>query len=120
MLALMWLAVGMHFALAIVLVRKYFRTRDVGFVWLGVAVVVWPLVSRILDQGERALVDRVLSHDPPGFYPFTLVERGQITIGTLLTSLNYLQQTIGVGLLLIAVIYLCRSKGGDDLQAATR
>jgi hypothetical protein len=36
------LAVLMYTAVAVVLVRTYLRTRDVGFVRLGVAVIAWP------------------------------------------------------------------------------
>src|SRR5260370_18895100 len=45
---LSWLALVSPLALAIVLVRKYVRTRDIGFVWLGAAGVIWPLVSGLL------------------------------------------------------------------------
>src|SRR5262245_34389866 len=42
-------------AVAILLVRTYRRTHAIGFIWLGVAVLVWPLAARPL----RFLVDRV-------------------------------------------------------------
>ena len=71
------LAVVLHFVIAIILVRKYLRTRDVGFVWLGVAVVIWPLVSLLLERGERSLIDRVVHHRVVGFYPFSLVSMGK-------------------------------------------
>ena len=48
---LSWLALVSPLALAIVLVRKYLRTCDMGFVWLGVAGVIWPLVSGLLVSG---------------------------------------------------------------------
>jgi hypothetical protein len=102
------LAFGLHIVIAFILVRKYLRTRDIGFVWLGVAVVVWPLLSKLLDGGERILVDRVLKHQPV-VYPFTLVEHGNIKIGRLLTTLGAGQQFIGIVLLTIAVLYLYRA-----------
>jgi len=39
---------------AAVFVWKYFRTKDVGLLWLAVAVVIWPLVSREIEH--RALL----------------------------------------------------------------
>jgi hypothetical protein len=99
----------LHFAIAIILVRKYLRTRDVGFIWLGVAVVIWPLVSNVLQAGTRVLVDHILKHEWVAFYPFTLVERGEVTVGVLVSWLAILQQLVGVCLLLVAVFYLSRT-----------
>jgi len=112
MLADILVAVGLvlHLAIAVVLVRKYLRTRDVGLVWLGVAVVIWPLVSRLLEHGESVLIDRLVKGQSVGYFPFSLVERGQITIGGLFTSLNLLQQLVGIGLLLVAALYLYKTK----------
>ena len=112
------LAVLLLFAIAIILVRKYLRTRDVGLVWLGVAVVIWPLVSRLLELGESSLIDRVAHHQLVGFYPFSLVEHGQMTLGVLVASLSMFQQLIGICLLLVAVLYLSKTKNTTGLQAA--
>jgi hypothetical protein len=103
-------ALLLHLAIAVILVRKFIQTRDIGFIWLGAAVVIWPLLSKLLDAGERVLIDRTLNHQWAAFYPFTLVERGQITLGSLVASVALFQQLIGVGLLLIAVLYLARTK----------
>jgi hypothetical protein len=70
----------LNLAVAIILVPGYLRTRDVGFIWLGVAVVIWPLVSRMLEAGEHVLVGRVRSAAGEMF-PFSLVASGQITLG---------------------------------------
>jgi len=112
------LAVVVQVALAAVLVRRYLRTRDVGFVWLAGAVGIWPLISRIIEQGEKVLIDRVVQGQLIGLYPFSLVERGEMSIGGLVMYLNLLQQLIGVGLLFIAVLYLCKTKRNGNLQAA--
>jgi hypothetical protein len=112
------LAVVLHFVIAIVLVRKCVRTRDVGFVWLGAAVVIWPLVSRLLELGERSLIDRLAQHRVVGFYPFSLVEHGQMTLGGLVAPLSWFQQLIGICLLLVAVLYLSKTKNTTDLRAA--
>jgi hypothetical protein len=103
-------------SLFMVLVIKYLRTRDVGFVWLGVAVVIWPVVSSLLNRGERLGIDRVISGRSVGFFPFTLVERGQTSVGNLSTTLALLHNLVGIGLLFIAVFYLCRTKHGGTIQ----
>jgi hypothetical protein len=104
------LALLLHLAIAVILVRRYIRTRDVGFIWLGVAVVIWPLVSRLLELGERSIINRVARHEWVGVYPFSLVERGQMTLGELVLSLGLLQQLAGVCLLLVAVLYLSKAR----------
>ena len=104
------LVVILHLAIAVVLVRKYVRTRDVGFIWLGIALVLWPVVSSLLDRGQSVLLARLVNHRPIGFYPFSLVERGEMTIGAFFTVLATAQRLVGAVLLLVAVAYLCRAR----------
>jgi hypothetical protein len=108
----------LHLAIAVVLTRKYLLTRDVGFVWLGVAVFVWPLVSRLLQHREFVLIDRVVSGKSVGFYPFNLVASGQMTFSSLIASLNLVHELIGIGLLFVAVLYLYKTKDHRDLHSA--
>lgn len=103
-------AIALQLAIVIALVRKYLRTHDAGFIWLGVAVVLWPWVSGLLDHEKRTLFDYILRGHLAGFYPFSLIQRGQITVGSLFTSLSLLQNLIGGGLLLVAVLYLHKTK----------
>jgi hypothetical protein len=103
-------ALLVQLAIAIILVRKYLVTRDVAFIWLGLAVAVWPLLSLILDVGAHAYIERIARHGSVGFYPFTLVENGQITSAELTYYVGVLRQVIGVGLLLVAVLTLCKTK----------
>jgi hypothetical protein len=105
---LLALALGLHVAIAAILVRQYLRTRDAGLVWLGVAVVVWPLASRLLEAGERVSIDRAIRHQFV-IYPFSLIGSGQVGIGSLVTSFAVFQQLIGLCLLLVAVLYLSRA-----------
>jgi hypothetical protein len=103
-------ALVLHIAIGAILVRQYLRTRDVGFIWLGVAVVLWPGISRLLEAGEKVFIDRLIRHESVDFYPFSLVASGQMTTGNLVMSLAVFQQFIGVCLLLVAVLYLSRAK----------
>jgi hypothetical protein len=103
-------ALLLYLAIAVILVRKFIQTGDIGFIWLGGAVVIWPLLSKLLDSGERMLIDRTLNHQWTAFYPFTLVQRGEMSLGSLVASLALFQQLIGVCLLLIAVLYLSKTK----------
>jgi hypothetical protein len=102
--------VVLYIAIAAILVRQYLRTRDVGFVWLAVALFIWPVISRLLEWGEKVLIGRLIHNQPVGFYPFTLVASGQMSIGSLVASFAVFQQFIGVCLLLVAILYLSRAK----------
>ena len=93
------------------IIRKYLRTRDIGLIWLGVAVVIWPLLSHILDRREMVLVNRLLRRESVGFFPFTLVEHGQMAVGTLVESFVLLHRLVGLSLLLVAVFYLHKMNG---------
>lgn len=102
-------AVVLRFAIAGILVRQYLRTRDAGFLWLGAAVFIWPLVSRLLDAGVHISIARAVNGQAT-IYPFTLVPGGRLTIGTLLRWSAVFQQFTGSCLLLVAVLYLSRMK----------
>jgi hypothetical protein len=103
----MLLILALYLTLTVVLGRKYLRTRDVGFVWLAMAVVFWPLISNLIGP---TLIRRLIRGQPVKFYPFSLAQNGQMSIGQLITSLNSLEQLIGVALLLVAVLYLYKRK----------
>lgn len=100
-------------AIAVLLVRKYLLTRDVGFIWLGAAVLVWPVVSHLLlDPLKSVLIDRLIHGQAIRIYPFTLVEHGEITIGSFVASIDWAQQLVGICLLFVAV-YLSKTKSQD-------
>jgi hypothetical protein len=103
-------------AVVVVLVRKYLQTRDRGFVWLGVAVIIWPGVSGVLEGGECLLIALPSGSHWGTFFPFNLVSSGRMTLGTLFTTLHLLQELVGIGLLLVAVLFLSKSKGDSKPQ----
>jgi hypothetical protein len=99
------ITVVFYLSIATMLLLKYLHTRDVGFVWLGVAVIVWPLLSSPLQYGQRLLIDRV------GGGPF-------YTIGELVVTITYARQIVGLALLFTAVFYLSKTKGQTDMRVA--
>jgi hypothetical protein len=103
--ALVAVAAILYVAIAMVLVRKYLRSHDVGFAWLGVAVIVWPLLSQLLQYGVRIVIDRF------GSGPF-------YAIGDLVLTIKYAQQTVSLVLLFVAVRYLSKTSGRTDLRVA--
>lgn len=119
MMFLAVLAIVLYLAIAALLFRKYLRTRDAAFIWLAAAVVVWPLISRLLlDPLAGTLINRLAHGNLVGFFPFTLVEHGQMSLGTLVSSFALIKQIIGICLLLVAVLYLSKTKSEHGRDAA--
>jgi len=89
-LVLASIAAVLYVAIATVLVRKYLHTRDSGFLWLGAAVVVWPVLNRLVEIGQRIIARHA----------------GGVTVVTI----AYARGIVGLALLLVAVSYLSRTK----------
>ena len=104
----------LYAAVAALLVWKYRRTGDTGFLWLGLPLVLLPLVALPLALWLQVGVDRLARGHPVSAFPFTLVEQGRLTLGGLLTLLNLVEHVVWGGLSLIAVLALRphRAKGG--------
>ncbi len=96
---------ALYIGLGVVLIRKYLRTRDAGFIWLGVAAVLWPMASPLLDS---LVMERIISGH----------SNSQMTMGEIASLARAVQQTISLGLLLVAVLYLSRTKRGRTPLAA--
>jgi hypothetical protein len=106
--ALVVLQIGLAVAIIVALTRKYLHTRDIGFVWLGVAAVIWPFASGFLAASLRMLVQRSINGNPVAVYPFSMVGHGELTYGSVLLVFNVARQVIATGLMLIAILYLHR------------
>lgn len=102
-------ALVLYAAIAAVLIHKYRRTHDAGFIWLGIALIGWPLISSLIERGERISIDRLVQHQPIASWPFTLVERGTTTLGSLVTELAAGRRVVGLILVLVAIAYLRRT-----------
>ena len=92
----------LYLALAVALARKYQRTRDVGFVWLGVAVVLWPFLANLARWG----VALSMQHSSHG-------QLAAVAGGNLVGLFDLLQR--GVELLLLLLAVFCLSKTPSDL-----
>jgi len=111
------LVAGLYLPIVIMLVRKYLRTRDVGFAWLGAVVVAWPVLSLLFGYGQTVLLDRI-RHRESVLFPFSLAESGQMTLGEVMMYLAYSQLLVGLALLFVAVFYLCKAKNEPDMRVA--
>lgn len=97
-------------ATAVALVRKYAVRQDRGLLWLGGALVVWPLISRLLSYGMVYGVDTCrLPAGCANLFPFSLVVQNNITLGELVALHQYIDHIVGASLVLVAVTQLYRN-----------
>jgi hypothetical protein len=106
--------VVLSLAIMAALIQKYRLTRDQGFLWLGLPLVVMPLLSFPL----RHWIDRLVGGRGVGFFPYTLVERGEMSIGNLVALLGKVQHWVTLGLFLIAILMLYKAKPSHTLTRA--
>jgi hypothetical protein len=78
-------------AVIVALTRKYIATRDIGFVWLGLAIVIWPRVSGLLQAFA-------VNHRAFGGY----------SSGATYTLLKMSMLAVELSLQLVAILYLYR------------
>ena len=103
-------AVLLYVAIIVALIHKYRRTGDRGFLWLGVPLVILPILGVPLDHWLHLAIDRLASGGRIGFFPFTLVEQGTMSLGSLVFLLTAVRQLVGAGLILVAILMLHRAK----------
>jgi hypothetical protein len=103
--AIVLLAVLARISIVIVLIWRYLRTREVGLLWLGAGLVLWPTISSLLGLGGHDLIDRWHGQLP------SLIERVHLSTGDLVMAATFSEQFIGSCLLLVAILYLSRTKG---------
>jgi hypothetical protein len=94
---------------AAVLLLKYQSTKDVGLLWLVVAGVIWPVVSRVI---ERRIVHSINGgvQEHAGVYQYLAANNGQMSLGTFVVTATLVDHFIGASLLLLAALHLYRGK----------
>jgi ABC-type polysaccharide/polyol phosphate export permease len=90
----------LYLALAAILLRKYKSTGDTGFLWLGAAVVLWPILSNVLNQAADFLIRHSAHGHPSAANPSS----------SFVTVLTFLEQAIGIGLVMVAVYVLAKAR----------
>lgn len=111
----------LYSAAAALLVCKYRRTGDIGFLWLGLPLAVLPLVALPLALWLQIGVDRLLLGEQVSDFPFSLVRQGRLTMGGLLTLLNLLEHLVWGILSLVAILALRpRWRGAWQMSPSAR
>lgn len=89
-----------------VLVQRYRRTHEEGYVWFIGALVVWPMLRSGWTIIESEYITRLTNEMPANFFPFSLVTRGFLTVGELLTISQYVYQLVYGILIIVAIVKL--------------
>jgi hypothetical protein len=93
-----------------VVVAKYLRTRDAGFIWLGIAFVAWPLVYAVFMRFTWAYLDAHVVSQPSLFNPLPGISLWvpEFTRGELVTLLTHCERLVTFGFALAALLMLYR------------
>jgi len=118
MIATNVVGVVLYLAIIVALVQKYRTTSDHGFLWLGLPLVLMPLLRFPIAHWLSGTVDQLAKGEHVGFFPFTLVERGEMTIGSLVTLFASVEHLVWSGLILLAILMLHKTRPMRTLSRA--
>ncbi|HWE49342.1 MAG TPA: hypothetical protein VG273_06115 [Bryobacteraceae bacterium] len=107
LLALLYLAV------AAILIRKYRRTRDAGFIWPGIAIFIWPPLASLIHSGEPALLNLFSRGHLSWLIPVTWLDYRRVDAFRLVTYLDGANQLIYPGLFLAAISCLYNARANQ-------
>ena len=94
---------GLFVAVTVVLVCKYRESRQSGFLWLAVPLVLLPFLSLPIAHWIKVAVDRLSAGEPNAMFPFSLVESGHMTLGSLLSFWNGASHIVWSGFVLAGI-----------------
>jgi hypothetical protein len=92
-------------ALTVALIFLFVRTRNPGFIWLAIAIVVWPVISTI---AYNLVLHDALARPPAGWIHPSFLERHLLSVGSVVQEMYLAIKTVGVLLFSVAVVYLRR------------
>ena len=90
--------------IAVALARKYRQLGQAGFLWLTMPLALLPLVGVVIANWIKGSVDGLHATPPNVTFPFSLVESGRMSLGSLLSFLNTAQHLVWSTLVLVGII----------------
>ncbi|HEX4156727.1 MAG TPA: hypothetical protein VHY48_14060 [Acidobacteriaceae bacterium] len=90
-------------ALIVVLVYMLVRTRNPGFLWLCIAVILWPILCYFV---ENSVIHALGGNRQPVWFPANLIKQDQL--GTFFIYWRAIEKIVKVLLLFIASLYFFR------------
>ena len=95
-------------AVAVALVFKYRQSGQTGFLWLLLPLVFFPLLGLSMDYWIESSAAALHANQPNMMFPFSLVESGKMTLGSLVALLAYLRYAIWSAFILLGILTLFR------------
>jgi hypothetical protein len=107
------LNVALFIGVTILLMSMYRETRQPGYGLLGVPLVLLPLLSLFIARWIKA-AEASLSAGEGAAWPFSLVESGSMTLGSLLALWNGVSHIIWSAFVLLGLLMLRKQRGGEE------
>lgn len=102
--------------IAVALVLKHRQSGQTGFLWLTMPLALLPLIGVVLANWIKVSVDGLQATPSNVGFPFSLVESGHISLGSLLSLLNITEHLVWSTLVLVAILMFGR---GQDHERNT-
>jgi len=102
--------IALFIAVAALLAGKYRTSRQPGYLWLGVPLILLPFLSLPIAYWIRASVDRLAAGGTDVVYPFTLVVEGRVTLGALLAFWNGVSHVLWSAFVVVGLLMLRHSR----------
>ena len=94
--------------IAVALARKYRQLGHAGFLWLIMPLALLPLVGVVIANWIKVSVDGLHATPPNVTFPFSLVESGRMSLGSLLSFMNTAQHLVWSTLVLVGLLMFGR------------
>ena len=108
--AMLWgihlLRVAVLASLTFVLATRYLETRQAGFLWLGAALVLWPIAIQLIDHFSQTARTRLVTGQPVTLFPFSLVAKGHMSLIMMNRWVSGAKQFVGLALAFVGVLVL--------------
>ena len=100
--------VALFVVIAVALALKHRQSGQVGFLWLTMPLALLPLVGVIVANWIKVSVDGLQTTPPNVTFPFSLVESGRMSLGSMLSLLNIAQHLVWSTLVLVGILMFGR------------
>lgn len=98
-IALVIVVAALYITFAYLLLRAYLRSHNKGFIWLGIAYLLWPNVEILLRIYQKHVLNRIIASQFPSWFPYKSMTPGAFISYTAMT------QAIVLPILLVVAVY---------------
>ena len=105
-------------SIAVALAYKYRQSGQAGFLWLAIPLVVLPLLGMCMAYWTKVSVDSFVARETSGVFPFSLVESGRLSLGSLISLLNGAQHVVWSASVLLGLLMFKQQRPTEAEQPA--